>query len=111
MKTSFGSFLVSYIEVSLGNSWHLSDLEKRDRTGTLEVDVLRSLVQLQKWCSFALSSPVEDGSCRRGQTQFVPATNPSCLLVLHSGSPICPWIKLSKGDVKVHMSKLVCIFR
>ena len=30
----------------------------------------------------------------RGQTQFVPGTNPGCLLILHSGSPVCcPWDK------------------
>ena len=26
-----------------------------------------------------------------GQTGFVPGTNPGFLLILHSGSPVCPW--------------------
>ena len=35
-----------------------------------------------------------------GQTQFVPGTNRGFLLILHSGSPVCPWDKpvLSLGQ-------------
>ena len=51
----------------------------------------------------ALGTPRE---CRRdkpglspGQSGFVPGTNPGFLLILHSGSPVCPWDKpsLSRG--------------
>ena len=30
-----------------------------------------------------------------GQSGFVPGTNPGFLLMLHSGSPVCPWDKPS----------------
>ena len=30
-----------------------------------------------------------------GQSGFVPGTNPGCLLILHSGSPVRPWDKPS----------------
>ena len=52
----------------------------------------------------ALGTP---GECPRdkpglspGQSGFVPGTNPGFLLILHSGSPVCPWDKpVCPGDI------------
>ena len=36
-----------------------------------------------------------------GQSGFVPGTKPRFLLILHSGSPVCPWDKPScPGDIR-----------